>query len=336
MREDRRRRFLLASGALLAAPIIARAQAPKRLPVLGILSPHPKQPPEELAKNPLRARLRELGWIDGKTLLIEDAYGEGREDRLPELASALVANKVDVIWTLGSEAAVAAARATATIPIVFWGVPYPIEQGLINSYARPGRNATGVAWSASPEIESKRLEFLHEIAPAAKRLAVISVPTMIATVGGGLAKSQSSIASTAQKMGYERRVFPVEKPDDFEPAFAAILAWSAQAILVAGATLTLRAKQKLAEFAIHNRLPSAFSLRDFVEAGGLVSYAIDWRPTFAQTAGYVDRILRGAKPAELPVDLPSRYELAVNLRTAKALGLKVPQSILLRADRVIE
>ena len=331
-----RRRFVAFVGSALAAPLVVRAQAQRKLPVLGILSPHSEEPPEVSERSPFVKRRRELGWVDGKTLMVERAFGEGREDRLPELASALVAKKVDVIWALGPEAAVAAARATTTIPIVFWGVAHPIEQGLINSYARPGRNVTGVAWFATPEIDGKRLELLREIAPTAKRLAFISVPTAASTVGGGRAKIQSSSALAAQKLGYEFRAFPVEKADDFEPAFAAILAWGAQALSVAGTTLTVRARQRLADFAIRNRLPSAFTLSDFVEAGGLVSYAIDWRLTMAQTADYIDRILRGAKPADLPVDLPSRYEMAVNVKTAKALGLTIPQSLLLRADRVIE
>lgn len=336
MSHTRRRHFLIAVSAVLAAQQIARAQPSIKLPVLGILTPHGMPPPEALAKGPLRVRLRELGWIEGKTLSFENAFGEGREDRLPELAAMLVAKKVDVIWTNGSEAAVAAARATTTIPIVFWGVGYPIEQGLIDSYARPGRNSTGVAFFSSPEVSSKRLEFLRKIAPAAKRLASISVPSLYSAVGGGQAKVQTVLALAAQKLGYVLREFPVDKPDDFEPAFVAIRAWGAQALTAAGSTLTVRERQRIAEFAIRNRLPSAFSLSDFVEAGGLVSYALDWRPTVAQTADYIDRILRGAKPAELPVDLPSKYVTAINLKTAKALGLIVPQSILLRADRVIE
>lgn len=334
----RRRQFLIASGALLATPLLARAQTQKRLPVLGILSPTPKPPPEERQRNPFNVRLRELGWVEGETLLFERAYGEGSEERLPELAAMLVAKRVDVICALGAQAAVVAARATRTTPIVFWGVPFPVEQGLIESFARPGRNATGVAWSASPGVEDKRLEFLREVAPAAKRLAAIVVPTELRTVAGGPAKIPSTaIIPTARKFGYEEyRAFPVAKQDDFEPAFAAILAWGAQALSVGASTLTSRNQQRIVEFANRNRLPSAFTTPDYVEAGGLVSYAIDWRPAFARTADYIDRILRGAKPSELPVDLPSRYVTAVNLKTAKALGLKIPQSILLRADTVIE
>ena len=301
--------------------------------MLGILSPHRKPPPDELAKSPLRVRLRVLGWEDGKTLQYENAYGEGREDRMPELAAALVAKKVDVIWALGPEAALAAARATSTIPIVFWGVGTPVEQGLIESFARPGRNATGVAWSASPGVELKRLELLREIVPAGKRLAFIIVAT---AAQKGPSNFPSSLVAATQRLGYELKAFPVVKSEDLEPAFAAILAWGAQALNVGSTPLTMRERQRIVDFANRNRLPGAYALPDFVEAGGLVSYAIDWRPTFARSADYVDRILRGAKPGDLPVELPSQYVTAVNLKTAKMLGLRVPQSVLLRADRVIE
>ena len=330
-----RRQFLIATAALFSVPL-ARVHAQKRLPVLGILTPFPRPKPEEFARSPLIVRLRELGWVEGKTLLIERAYGEGREERLPELASTLVAKGVDVIWAFGTEGAVAAARATRTIPIVFWGVPAPVEQGLVESLARPGRNVTGVAFAADFGVEAKRLELLREIAPAARRLAAISVPTSIRTVAGGSVDLPSETNAAASKLGFELRRFPIEKQEDFEPVFAAILAWGAEALTVSGSGLFGRNRPRIAEFANRSRLPSAFTLPDYVEAGGLVSYGIEWQPTIAQTADYIDRILRGAKPSELPVDLPSKYVTAVNLKTAKALGLNVPPSILLRADRVIE
>ena len=328
-----RRWLVLAAGTLVAAPLVCLPQGQKKLPVLGILSPHRMPSPEVLAKNPLRVRLRELGWEDGKTLHYENAYGEGREDRMPDLAAALVAKKVDVIWALGPEAAIAAARATSTIPIVFWGISSTGKHGLFESLARPGRNATGVAWSASMGVELKRLELLREIAPAGKRLAFIVVATAAQNVPSNVA---SSLVAATQGLGYELKTFPVVKSEDLEPAFAAILAWGAQALNVSSTPLTMRERQRIVDFANRNRLPGAYALPDFVEAGGLVSYAIDWRPTFARSADYVDRILRGAKPSDLPVELPSQYVTAVNLKTAKMLGLRVPQSVLLRADRVIE
>ncbi len=332
-----RRGFLLGASAILAVPSVSLAQAPKRLPVIGFLSPHSRPSPEAIAKSPFAARLRELGWREGETFLAERAFGEGSEERLPELAAMLVAKGVDLIWALGPEAAVAAARATVAIPIVFWGVAWPIEQGLIHSYSKPGRNVTGVAWQAGPEVNSKRMQFLIEIAPDVRRLAQLNVPSAQRTVAGErLTAYEDGMNAAARNRGLELRSFPVLKPDDFEPAFAAIAQWGAQALIVSGTTLTVREMKRIIEFARRQRLPAVYTLRDFVEAGGLVSYAVDWRPTMVRSMDYVDRVLRGAKPAELPVELPTQYELAVNLGTARALGLTVPQSILLSADRVIE
>lgn len=263
------------------------------------------------------------------------AFGEGSEARLPELAAMLLAREVDVIWCLGPEAAVAAARATRTIPIVFWGVAFPIEQELIESLAKPGRNATGVAWYSTPEVDGKRLELLREIAPSARRLAFITVPSAIEKVSGGPATITPSTAPAAKRLGYELREFPVVKPEDFDRQFSDVLGWGAETMTVSGTTLTVRERYRITEFAKKQRLPSTYTLRAFVEAGGLVSYAIDWRPTFAQTADYIDRILRGAKPGDLPVALPTGYEIAVNLKTAALLGLKIPESLLLRADWII-
>jgi putative ABC transport system substrate-binding protein len=330
-----RRTLLLAAGGLLALPL-ARAQKPARIPTLGILDPHPKSARPKGADNPIGAVLKKRGWVPGETILIDAPDAGGREDRLPELAAALVARKVDVIFTNGPDAALAAARATRTIPIVFWGVLYPVERGLIDSYARPGRNVTGVAFTATPESDAKRLEFLREIAPAARRLAFLSVPTYIPTVSGNQASIPSTFADTARAVGYDMRSFSIEKQEDLEGAFAAILEWGAQALVAQPSTLVFRERMRIIDFANRNRLPSAFTLWDYVEAGGLIAYAIDWRPTVARSFEYVDRILRGAKPSDLPVELPSNYQLAVNLKTAKLLGLKFPPSILLRADRVIE
>ena len=333
MRPVTRRRFLSAAGLALAS-VGVHAQKPSRRPAVAFLSPHPPPQGEELTKSPLRVRLRELGWIDGETIDIVPAFGYGREDRLPALAVGLVAKKVDIIWANGPEAAIAAARQTENIPIVFWGVAYPVEQELIESLARPGRNATGVAWFSNPEVDGKRLELLREIAPAAKRLASLSVPTAVQKVSGGTATFAPATSLAARRLGYDVQSFPVSRPDDFEGAFRAIRDWSAQALTVAGTTLTVRERERIVRFAMAHRLPSAYTLRMFVESGGLVSYAIDWRPTLAQTAEYIDRILRGAKPGDLPVTLPTGYETAINMKTAAAIGVAVPESILLRADWV--
>jgi putative ABC transport system substrate-binding protein len=329
-----RRRLLLAAGAL-AAPL-ARAQKRDRLPVLGVLSPHLRPSPRSIADNPFTIRLRELGWIEGRTHLIERAYGEGSEDHMPDLAARLVAKNVDVVIAIGPEAAVAAARAMTTIPIVFWGVPFPVEQGLIGSFAHPGRNATGVAWWASPEIDAKRLQILHEITPQARVVAHVTVPSAGRTVSGREIRFHSFMADAAHALALEVRSFPVLRRADFEAAFTAIVDWGAQALVITGTTLTVREKAPLIAFAHRRQLPAIYTLREFVQAGGLVSYAIDFVPTLARVADYVDLVLRGAKPGELPVDLPTGYELAINLKAAAALGLAIPQSLIVRADRLIE
>jgi putative ABC transport system substrate-binding protein len=328
-----RREFVMAIGGALAAPL-ARAQKASKVPVLGILTPQPRPAPAQRAQNPFMVRLKKLGWVDGETLVIEQP--DGREDRLSAMAEELVRKQVDVIWATGPEAAVAAARATRTIPIVFWGVAWPIEQGLIDSFARPGRNVTGMAFSVGTEWQ-KVLEALREIAPKALRLAAVATPSANRTVSGEL--FQSSVARNSElvkQIGFEFQRFEVARVEDFEGVFAAIRDWRAQALYVPGTTLTFRERKRFADFATQHHFPSAFNQREFVDAGGLFSYGIDSLETTLQALGHVDRILRGAKPAELPVVLPSKYEFVVNQKTANALGLKIPQSILVRADRVIE
>jgi len=338
MRPFERRRFLTAASALLASPL-TRAQTPTKLPTLGMLHPGitPSDPAQHFANNPLHKRLRELGWIEGKTCLLEEAYAEGKLDRMPALARMLVAKKVDLIVAIAPEAAVAAARATTTIPIVFWAVAYPVEQGLVDSLARPGRNVTGVAFWTGPEIDLKRVQLLREIAPDALRLASLWTTTVARTVAGGeVTIGRDAFDAAARELRFEPRSFPVEKDADFEPTFAAILKWGAQALEDPGSPLTFQNMKRVVNFANRNRLPAIYSFPDFVEAGGLIGYGIDWRPTVVRSADYVDKILRGAKPAELPVELPGKYSLALNLKTAKTLGITIPQSILLRADRLIE
>jgi putative ABC transport system substrate-binding protein len=331
-----RRRFVALLGGTLAVPF-ARAQTPKRLPILGVLTPHPRETPEQRTRSPIRARLVQLGWVPGETIEMVSPDGEGKEDRLPAMAEELVRKRADVIWAIGPEAAVAAARATQTIPIVFWGVGYPVEQGLVDSYARPGRNVTGIAFVTGVEISTKVLEYLRQIAPSAKRVAQIATPSAVTHVKGKqFLGARPSNQMAAQKLGMEYRVHEIARVEDFDVVFAAILESRAQALFVPGTTLTFRERKRIAEFANRNRLPSAFNQREFVEAGGLFSYGIDSMETVLQTLGYVDKILRGARPADLPVEMPSKYELVINKKTADALGIKVPQSVLLRADRVIE
>jgi len=257
---------------------------------------------------------------------------------LPSLAEALVRRHVDVIWAVGPEAAVAAARATKSIPVVFWGVALPVEQELVDSLARPGRNVTGVSWYEGPGVDMKRLEALREIASTAKRLAHLYVPTAAATVSGQLRQSPgiALFAEAAGAMGFLIRRFDVTTASELRAAFGDIVAWNPDALTSAATTLTSREHRSIVGFANRSRLPAGYGNKVFAEAGGLMSYGAKGESLLPRCAEYVDMILRGATPAELPVDIPREYELLLNVKTAKALELAVPRSLLLRADKVIE
>jgi putative ABC transport system substrate-binding protein len=328
-----RRRFLAGAGALAAARL-ARAQ--QRKPVLGLLYPNPSSGPQGTAQAYFTGILKKLGWNVDADIVLEHASGEGSEDRLQDLANGLVAKRVDVIWAAGPEAALAAARATKTIPIAFYGVAYPVEAELVDSLARPGRNVTGLA-SVAGAGYVKALELLREIAPGAKRVAWLAVDTGIWSVSGKEVRlSHQAILESARGLGFEFERFPVSSREDFEDAFKAILDSRPQALISDFTALTFRERNRIARFALTQRLPSVATPSVFAEAGFLASYGPNrgWMIEYSLT--YVDRILRGAKPAELAVELPSRYEMTLNLKTAKALGIAIPGEILVRADKVIE
>jgi putative ABC transport system substrate-binding protein len=301
------------------------------------LSPHPRPDPKRDARLPVcGARFNRLGWHKENLVVVrpEDSSGESA---LAAMAEELVRKRVDVIWAIGPEAAVAAARATRTIPIVFWGVAHPVEQGLIASFAQPGGNVTGVAFFAGTGLFGKVLEVFREIAPRVSRVAAISTPSARNTVQGGrYQESQPAIEAAARSLGFDYRAHAVARPEDFESAFAKILESQAQGVVTFGTTLTFRNRQRIVEFANRNRLPHGANQAEFVEAGALFSYGANTLETNLQCIDYIDKVLRGTKPAELPVERPARYELAVNLKTASTVGLAVPRSVLLRADRVIE
>jgi len=327
-----RRRFMAAiAGALLATPLAAEAQQAGKVYTLGILSPNLSPPPERRGRGPSNDKLKELGWTEGQNLAIERAFGEGREDRLPELAEMLVRRRVDVIFAVGPPSTLAAARATKTIPIVFWGVSFPVELGLVDSIGRPGRNVTGVAFATGPELIAKELEFLKQIVPSVTRVAWISSPE-----GLLIQAQQAAVDAGARTLGFALDHYLVRHPDDFDTIFATILGSRANAIGLVGNPLTWRERKRIADFANRNRLASTFGVKDFVEVGGLISYGPDPLATTLQSLVYVDKILRGAKPADLPVEQPTKFELVINLKTAKALGLTIPPSLLARADQVIE
>ena len=316
---------LIALGAL--GPRSVASQAPAKS--IGLLS---------LFHSPLRDQwtqtLGKLGWVEGKNVRIEYAIAEGQADRLAELAAGLIRKKVDVIYAGGPDAAVEAARATKTIPVVFFGPAYPVEQGLVETLARPGGNMTGVAWNSAVV---KQLEFVRQVAPRAKRVAHFRLPTAMRTVNGKTIEGlYPQIESAAKGMGLEMKSFLVTKPEDFEQAFKDIKAWQTQALITYATPLTILARQRIVDFANANRIPDFSDWRGFAEAGGLFSYGPLVSEMNAQAARQLDRILRGARPADLPVELPARYEFVINRKTATALDIRIPDELMLRADQVIE
>lgn len=341
MSQIRRRQFLTAAGALLAAPYVP-ARARTNVRSLGMLIPSnapTHQANSKLWYPLLLKRLNELGWVEGKTLRIEYAFSGDDLSRLPELAATLVAKKVDVIWAGGPPSAVAAARTTSTIPIVFWRVGFPVQYGLVDSLARPGRNVTGLAWFADATIYVKRYDILREIAPNAEHVATIVVPSSGRTVSGGkldLRGLFDTVNAETHRLRLVRKYFAVKQLAGFKKAFTAIEKWGADSLNVLDVPTTILARRQIIDFARHDRLVDVYETREWVEAGGLASYGIVFEPTLLRTAEMVDQILRGAKPSDIPVELPSRYELVLNQAVAKAQDVTFPQSILARADQVIE
>ena len=331
-----RRAFLgTLAGAVLAAPL-AEAQRAGSVPRIGALVHGPPVSPEENVRSPFAQGLVERGWIPGQNVRVEAVYSEGKADRLAELAAELVRRRVDVIWCPGPPSAVAAARATGTIPIVFWAVAFPVELGLVASLGRPGGNVTGVAYSAGPEIVTKLVELVKGVAPSAARLAGLYEDSAIQKVSGELFRSSDFFEPALRKFGIELRRFAVAAPEDLERVFSRIRDWPADTIVALGDPATWRERQRIVDFAARHRLPSVFGMKDFVLAGGLLSYGPDVAETLRASAVYVDRILKGAKASDLPVEQPTRLELVVNQKTARALGLTIPESVRARADQTIE
>jgi len=331
-----RRRAILsftALGMTAFSPLRSHAQE-RRNKLIGILSPQPPQPPARAQRS--LERFAKLGWKMNENLAFERPVGD--EEKLDAMAAGLVGKRVDLIWAFGPEAAVAAARATKTIPIVFWGVALPVELELVNSIARPGTNCTGVAFFTGAELFAKQLEFLKLAVPSARRVSWLSIPSASRTVSGGNAQPLYTklIDAAAQDLNLELRRHFVAKESDFEQAFAEIRAWRPDALGAPGTALTWRNRTLITEFAERTRLPAAYSQPEFTEAGGLLSYGADTGETILRTIDYIDRVFRGARPADLAVELPSKYELLLNLKTAKALGIAFPQPLLARADRIVE
>jgi ABC-type uncharacterized transport system substrate-binding protein len=316
--------------SLALASVAVEAQSAGKVYRIGFLFYGAPGPSAEV--DAFRQGLRELGYREGQNVAIEYRFASGQLERLPELATELVRLKVDVIVTPGTPQSLAAKQATSTIPIVFAVVADPVGAGLIANFGRPGGNITGLS-SISAELGGKRLELLKEVAPKASRLAVLYNPSDRSNV-----LILKELQESALALGLTVHPLEVRAPSEFRGAFAAMTRARDQALFVAPGVLTLehRNRKTLVELATKSRIPAMWGHRQFVEAGGLMSYAVNFYDQLRRAAIYVDKILKGAKPGDLPVEQPTRYELVINLTAAKALGLRIPQSLLGRADQVIE
>ena len=323
------RRAFLAGAVALAEPHVAQAQPAGKVWRIGILGATPPTAPGGHLWRAFLDALRELGYAEGRNIVLEQRYG-GNQERLAALVDDLVRLKVDVIVAGATPAADAAARATTTIPIVMTNHSDPVGSGLVASLAQPGRNVTGLS-IINPELSGKRLEILREALPRAGTIAVLWNP-----VSPVHARMLDETDAAARALGIRAERLAARGHDDYEGAFAAMARMRAQALVVLGDLTFWRHRARLAELAIARRMPAIFAQREHVEAGGLLSYGPDLRDSYRRAAVYVDRILKGAKPADLPVEQPTKFELMINLKTAKALALTIPQSLLLRADQVIE
>jgi putative ABC transport system substrate-binding protein len=327
---NNRRKLIFALGAgALTVPLLSLAQQPAKFPRIGLLSsfsPSDSAPWHQA----FRLGLRDLGWVEGKNISIEYRYAEGRSDRLPELAADLVRLKVDVIVASVVTDALAAKKATRAIPIVMASVSDPIAVGLVESLAHPDGNITGLSQIAS-DLAGKRLELLKEMVPKLSRVAVLWNPQNPAST-----ISWKEIQLPGRQLAVELHSLEVRSPNDFDKAFEAATRARAGALFIIADPVIVTNLKRIAGLAAKSRLPSIFQFSEFADSGGLVAYGPDRADMFRRAATFVDKILKGAKSGELPIEQPTKFELVINMKTAKALGLTIPPSILLRADRVIE
>ena len=324
--------FSLAFGAmLLALSVPASAQQPKKVPLLGYLSPQ-GQSRESVRAEAIRLALRDRGYIEGQNIAIEYRFAEGNLDRLPELAAELVRLKVDIIVAAGGYVAIRAAKnATASIPIIMVGGGIdPVVAGLVESLARPGGNLTGIT-NLSPELGSKRLELLKEAVPKITHIAVLHDPAALSSVR----ELNELLPVAARALGLSIHPWEVRTAGDFEKVLAAIGKQRPIGLYPTGGPLMNANEKQIAGLAINHRVPSVFSTRGAVDAGGLMYYGADLPDSYRRVAYYVDRILKGTKPADLPVEQPTKFEFVINLKTAKQIGLTIPPDVLARATKII-
>jgi len=332
-----RRRFVgTLSASLLAAPLAAGAQSPAKVAQIGYLvldlaaSPH--------LHEAFRQGLRDLGYVEGRNVVIDYRDAEGKTERLPALAAELTALKVDVIVALTTPQALAAKQATRTIPIVFLAGD-PVASGLVTSLARPGGNLTGVS-TLAPDLVGKCLELLKQAVPEVSRVAVLWQPGAVFERAGKDVLTErdvrKGVETAAHTLGMQPQFVDARGPEDFDRAFSEMSRARANALAVLPYAMFVNERRRLTDLAAKTRLPAVYAFRESVDAGGLMSYGADIAHMFRRAALYVDKILKGAKPADLPVEQPTKFELVINLKTAKVLGLTIPPSVLLRADEVIQ
>ena len=322
---DRRAFLSTMAGGLLAVPLAAEGQQTRKVPRIGVLGGQsPEISPPILV---LREGLRELGYVEGQNIAIEWRWAQGKDERYPDLAAELVKLKVDIIVAPTTAGAQAAQRATKTIPIVMGFVSDPVALGLVANVARPGGNITGLG-VPTPEIAGKRLQLLREVAPTVARIAVLSDPSQPADLRG--------TEAAAQALGVQLQVWKVESGGELDRVFTAIARERTAGIIILGSTTLFAYRARIAQLAVTHRLPTSAWARELTEAGCLLSYGVIYSDVARRAAYFVDKILKGAKPGDLPVEQPTKFDLVINLKTAKALGLTIPPSLLQRADQVIE
>jgi putative ABC transport system substrate-binding protein len=322
----RRREFMLLGGAAIAWPLAARAQQPGKQWRIGMLETI-SAAANAASFNALRKGLRDLGYVEGNNLIIEYRSAEGASDHFPELAAELVRQNVDLIVTRGTPAVLAAKAATVTIPVVMAAIGEPMLA--VASIARPGGNVTGLSAFVT-DLQAKRVELLKDVLPRLRRVA-----TMMNMSNPVSPPQWKEIEAAAHSLGLEAHLFDVRKPAEIESAFDAAVAQQVEAIIVGIEAVTQINAVAIAELAIKHRLATIYASKDFVEAGGLIAYGVSYPDLYRRAATYIDKIFKGARPADLPVEQPIKFELVINLKTARTIGLTFPQSIFLRADEVI-
>jgi len=312
--------------ALALAPLVAEAQPAEKLARIGYLSlGSAADTPKALLQG-----LRELGYVEGQNLVIEYRYTEGKAERLPDLAEELVSLKVDIIVAGGTPLPLAAKRATTTIPIVMTSAGDPVGSGLVASLAKPGGNVTGLS-TFTRDLAAKRLQLLKEVVPVISRVAVLwNAANPYAVL------NMRETEAAARTLGLQVQSVEVRGPDDIETGFSTAIRWRAGAFIVVDYPVTYLHRTRIADLAARNQLPAMYGFRQYAEAGGLMAFGTSLADLSRRAATYVDKILKGAKPADLPVEQPTQFELVINAKTAKALKLTIPPSVLLRADQVIE